>query len=35
MSRRKKDEDISFFDWLIFVVGLSFLLGILRGFRDE
>lgn len=35
MSRRKKDEDISFLDWLIFVVGLSFLLGILRGFRDE
>ena len=35
MARRKKDEDVSFLDWLIFVVGLSFLLGTFRGFRDE
>ena len=35
MSRRKNDEDVTFFDWLFFVVGLSFLLGVLRGFRDE
>ena len=35
MSRRKNDEDVTFFDWVLFTIGLSFLLGTLRGFRDE
>jgi hypothetical protein len=35
MTRQDKHEDISFFEWLLFIVGLSFVLGTLRGFRDE
>ena len=35
MSRRNDDEDVTFFDWVLFTIGLSFLLGVFRGFRDE